>query len=265
MSAVKVDKDYLIGSEVIIETDCLPILGMISGRATPDLAMRRWIAYIKSLNLEIRHIAGKNNAMADMLSRARFQEDENVSLDFFKTARLSAEDKGMKTLHTFNEDEYEREWLLIRRFLRTMMTDGSWTKEETLCIWKKSYQYFLKGGFLWRHPKRRTGMPRRVVVRKRDQTTLMSEFHKSPWAGHKRTWVTFEKPKEKYWWPNMYKDVLHFVSTCESCQLHSNIRHRCRDISRGCVEVRRDHGGLEPRKLESEEGGFLATRTSEWE
>ena len=29
VSAVKTDKDYLIGSEVVIETDCLPILGMI--------------------------------------------------------------------------------------------------------------------------------------------------------------------------------------------------------------------------------------------
>ena len=175
MSAVKVDKDYLIGSEVIIETDCLPILGMISGCATPDLAMLRWIAYIKSLNPEIRHIAGKNNAMADMLSRARFEdesdmisEDEDVALDFFKTAQLSAEDKDMTTLHTFNENEYEGEWLLIGRFLRTMMPDASWTKEEGLRIRKKSYQYFLKGGFLWRHPKRRTRMPRRVVVRKRD-------------------------------------------------------------------------------------------------
>ena len=77
MSAVKVDKDYLIGSEVIIETDCLPILGMISGCATPDLAMLRWIAYIKSLNLEIRHNAGKNNAMADMVSRARLQDESD--------------------------------------------------------------------------------------------------------------------------------------------------------------------------------------------
>ena len=58
---MKVDKDYLIGSEVIIERFCLPILGMISGYATPDLAMLRWISYIKSLNPEIRHIAGKNN------------------------------------------------------------------------------------------------------------------------------------------------------------------------------------------------------------
>ena len=40
---------------------------------------------------------------------------------------------------------------------------------------------------------------------------------------------------------------------------------RCRDISRGCVEVGQDHGGLEQRNLKSEEGGFLATRSSEWE
>ena len=76
--------------------------------------MRRWISYIKSLNPEIRHIAGKNNVMADMLSRARFEdesdmvsEEEDVPLDFFKAARLSTENKGMPTLHTFNENEYE--------------------------------------------------------------------------------------------------------------------------------------------------------------
>ena len=163
MSAVKVDKDYLIGSEVVIETDCLPILGMISGCATPDLAMLRWIAYIKSLNPEIRHIAGKNNAMADMLSRARFKdefsdmvsEDENVALDFFKVAQLSAKDRGTPTLHAFNENEYEGEGLLIGRFLRTMMADASWKKKEALQIRKKAYQYFLKGGFLWRQEDRR--------------------------------------------------------------------------------------------------------------
>ena len=75
-------------------------------------------------------------------------ETEDVALDFFKTTRLSAEDKGMTTLHTFNENEYEGEWLLIGRFLRTMMPDASWTKEEAPQIRKKAYQYFLKGGFL---------------------------------------------------------------------------------------------------------------------
>ena len=68
VSAVKTDKDYLIGSEVIIETDCLPILGMISGCATPDLAMLRWIAYIKSLNPEIR-CRGENRPQAQSVHK----------------------------------------------------------------------------------------------------------------------------------------------------------------------------------------------------
>ena len=76
-------------------------------------------------------------------------EDEDVALDFFKSARLSAEDKDTQTLHAFNEDDYKGEWLLIGRFLRTLTTDGSLTMEEALRIRKKAYQYFLKEGFLW--------------------------------------------------------------------------------------------------------------------
>ena len=77
---------------MVIEMDCLPIVGMILGCATPDLAILRWISYIKSLNPKIRHIGGKNSVMAEMLSKAKFKDesdmvskDEDVALDFFKT------------------------------------------------------------------------------------------------------------------------------------------------------------------------------------
>ena len=74
VTAIKTDREYLIGAEVIIETDCLPVLGMMRCCTIPDVAMLRWIAYIKSLNPDVRHISGKDNVMADMLSRARFEE-----------------------------------------------------------------------------------------------------------------------------------------------------------------------------------------------
>ena len=53
MSAIKSDRDYLIGAEVVIETDCLPILGMMRCYMIPDVAMLRWIVYVKSLNPEV--------------------------------------------------------------------------------------------------------------------------------------------------------------------------------------------------------------------
>jgi hypothetical protein len=120
VSAMKADRDHLIGTEVVIETDCLPILGMVSGCATSDLAMLRWIAYIRSLNPEIRHISGKDNVMADMLSRARFNdengmdsEDEEVGVDFFEAAHLTKERASTPMLNEFDESKYDGECLLL--------------------------------------------------------------------------------------------------------------------------------------------------------
>jgi hypothetical protein len=153
ISAVTADKDHLIRTEVVIETDYLPILGMVSGCATPDLAMLRWIAYIKSLNPEIRHISRKDNAMADMLSRARFDdesgmisENEDVEVDFFEAAHLVTERGSTLTLSEFNESEYDGEWLRIGRFLKTMTPAADWTREEAEQIRKKAYRFFLRDG-----------------------------------------------------------------------------------------------------------------------
>ena len=69
----------MIRAEVVIETDFLPILGMMRCCMIPDVAMLRWIAYVKSLNPDVQHISGKDNAVADMLSRAWFGVDITVS------------------------------------------------------------------------------------------------------------------------------------------------------------------------------------------
>ena len=107
VSVIKSYCDYLIGAEVIIRTNYLPILGMISGCSTPDIAMLCWIAYIKSLNPEIRHVAGKHNVVADVLSRSRYDgeedrhsDEEDVRSDFFTSSYA-------RVLTTFIEEDYE--------------------------------------------------------------------------------------------------------------------------------------------------------------
>ena len=93
MFAIKADKDYLIDTKVVVEMDCFPILGMISRSSILDLSMLKWIPYIKLMNLEVCHILGKNNVMADMLLRVRYEgksdmvsEDEDDALQFFKAS-----------------------------------------------------------------------------------------------------------------------------------------------------------------------------------
>ena len=67
---------------------------MVSGCATPGLAMLRCIAYIKSLNLEIRHISGKDNTMADMLSRARFEDEDGMVSEMKNSVQTSSNRQG---------------------------------------------------------------------------------------------------------------------------------------------------------------------------
>ena len=152
---------------------------MVSGCTTPDLGMLKWIAYIKFLNPEIWHISGKDNAMVDMFSRARFvdednmvTEDEELGVDFFESAQVMAKGRGAPALNEFNENEYEEEWLRIGRFLRTLTPDVVWTNDETNRIRKKAYYFFLWDGSIWKHPKKGDGVPLQVVAKKEEQEEL---------------------------------------------------------------------------------------------
>ena len=156
---VSADKDYVIRTEVIIEMDCLPILGIVFGCATPAMAMLKWLAYIQSMSPEIRHMFEKDNMMADMLSRAWYgdedvmvSEDEEVGVDFFESVYVTTRAGSTPALNEFNEGEYDGEWLQIGRFLMMMTPDATWTKDEAAVSKRKrtgsSYGTGTYGGTL---------------------------------------------------------------------------------------------------------------------
>ena len=99
-------------------------------------------------------------------------------------------------------------------------------KEEANQIRNKAYRFFLRDETIWKHPKKRNGVPLRVVAKKEEQGELLMAYNESPLAGHRETWATFEKLKGKYWWQGLYRDVHRFVMTCKSCQMHSIVLHR---------------------------------------
>ena len=230
VSAVKTDRDYLIGAEVVIETDCLPVLGMLRCCTIPDVAMLRWVAYIKSLNPEVCHIAGKDNAVADMLSRARFgdcvteSDNEDVLEDYFSSERVVR----VSTIQEFREEEYEGDSLRIGRMLSELegASNNTGGRDRSRDMKRLVHKFFLSDGLLWREPKKLGESPLRVVGTVEQQRRIMSDFHESEWAGHRGTWATFAKIKQRYWWKGMYRDVARFVETCEKCQAYSTVRHR---------------------------------------
>ena len=178
---------------------------MIASCSTPDIAMLRWIAYIKSLNPEFRHIAGKDNMVADMLSRARFEDEdqpnnEDNDKDYFTSYSISHMDTIAKTSHQlFIKEDYDHEFLMIGLYLSTMSKQPQWDQATFKRVRRKAYGYFLHEGHLWKHPKKSPGTPLRVLCMQNDRLQVMKECHESLWAGHCGIWATFAKIKERYW------------------------------------------------------------------
>ena len=132
--------------------------------------------------------------MTDMLSRSRFDdedgmvsEDEEVGMDFFKTAYVMTREGSTPTVNEFDGSKCDGEWLQIGGFLKTMTPNAAWKKEEANRVRKKAYRFFLRDGSICKQPKKRDGIPLRVVATKKEQEELMATYHESPWAGHRGT------------------------------------------------------------------------------
>ena len=113
--------------------------------------MLRWIAYIKSLNPDIRHISGKDNAMVDMLLKAQFEdravesEEEEAPEDYFTSENVFR----VCGICEYLEEEYEGEALQIGRMLQ-----GKENPDSRKDICKRERQtrtFFLEDGLLWTH------------------------------------------------------------------------------------------------------------------
>ncbi|KAL2643843.1 hypothetical protein R1flu_011430 [Riccia fluitans] len=142
---MKAEKEYLT---VVVENDCLPLLRMITNCSTPDMTMLNWIAYIKSLNPKFKHITGKENVVVDMLSRARYEGEEDmvedvndVGEEFFSISHLRKDSED-----AFRQNLYDGEWLEIGRYLSMLNRQEGWMDGEFRRVRRKAYNYILKDG-----------------------------------------------------------------------------------------------------------------------
>ncbi|KAL3687707.1 hypothetical protein R1sor_014016 [Riccia sorocarpa] len=229
-TALRTDRNFLIGAVVMLETDCLPLLGMIANCSTLDITMLRWIAYIRNFNPELKHIAGKENVVADMLSRARYEGEEEMILaaeeENRREAWCQAREVSDSEVLPFREDLYSGKLRDIGLYLSSLEKPEGCSDAEFKKVRHKAYGFLLHEGYLWKRPKRRDGVLLRVVDDRDTKLQLLKEFHDTLWAGHCGIWATYTKLKERYWWKGMYSDVDKFVGSCLHCQFYSKVRHR---------------------------------------
>ena len=136
----------------------------------------RWLSFLSEFDMDIKHIKGKENKVADALSRNACQNINNIG----SSAQIDVEYLVNKAA---NQDPiYET---LLVQLQKKEKIDFTQNQKGLICY------------------KNRLYIPN-VESFKRE---ILDAYHKKPYAGHPRYQKMLTALKKKLFWPGMKRDV----------------------------------------------------------
>ena len=164
----------------------------------------RWLLLLQEFNIMVIDRPGKENQVADFLSRLN-TEGENVPVfDEFPDEHLFA-----LATHT--------PWFAdIANYLATGELPQHLSSKEKQRIIRLSATYSWMGGDLY---KTGPNLIIRRCVKEDEMHDILKASHDGPCGGHfsdKRT--AYKILQSGYYWPTLFRDAKRYVRSCDSCQ-----------------------------------------------
>ena len=230
LKSLKKFRFWLFGRFFSIQTDSQALVWLLNQPPNdlPNAMMTRWLAYIRLFDFDVAHVPGNKNGAADGLSRrGRAPEDESDEDpdDYFESRlySVSAEPSLMQLIRVYlNEGEYDGDDLILGHYLETLRRPDGMTDAQYQQFRKKSRNFFVRDGLLFKRGRKRGLPPRRVVGLARQRTEIIRRLHDE--IGHRGKQATFEHVSRRYQWKGLYDDVANYVKFCEECQRRARNR-----------------------------------------
>ncbi|EGT41840.1 hypothetical protein CAEBREN_11901 [Caenorhabditis brenneri] len=234
--ALRAFKVYIYGSKVVIHTDHRPLIFLMKRHKVNDV-LARWLVELQQYNIDIVHIDGKRNTIADCLSRppddgkplADKDLEDIIEFPYCLTihgVKRLFRPRGKNTvIDLITEQLKDKELSVLRKFLedpnndsikvptkfRDIMDRLEFTSQELLVV-------HYNGG-------------RRILVPEKIKRMLFDSFHENMSSGGHLCWrKSLEKAQRRYFWPGMRGDFLEWTNQCLPCQKRRNLAPANREL-----------------------------------
>jgi hypothetical protein len=195
MTALGAWRPYLHGAPFKVITDHQSLRYLST---QPSLSKRqvRWMEKMAEFDMEIEYQPGKNNVVADALSR---RADQHVAA----VTRSSVVPSN--TLHDRIRAAYQDDPLC-----RSLLDNSNARRSD----------HVVRNGLLYKDGKLY------VPNNKQIKTIIMHESHDTPTAGHMGADKTVLLVSRHFYWPRLSTDVREYVTSCHACQSNKAVNQQ---------------------------------------
>jgi hypothetical protein len=203
---------YLIGNFFILRTDHKPLVALFGeNKGLPQMAanrLQRWALFLSEFDYKIEHIKGKDNPVADFMSRmprklntiSEEYSEKGLYINFAETVKEWPIDNE----EVRKQSSIDKEIKVVMEFVKK----DQWPNkiEENLKPYYNIRENLTaeKGILMWGH---------RIVIPKILRKTLLQELH----AGHFGMNRTKTLARSVLYWPSIDKDIENMIKSCMPC------------------------------------------------
>ena len=216
--AVKSFRPYLEGRRFTLYTDSEAVRWL---RETPhsNPKFARYIIGLEAFDFEIARVPGKDNVVADALSRqsmAWLGPATEQSLPRIAVVRPKNEWPKMDDAEMAASQRKDELLVRIRHALTSRPPKGVSYESQRA-------QFALVNDVLYKKNPKDTGRRYLLCLPKNKTLAVMKRMHDHPESGHTGRDKMLTMLRDRFWWPRQASEVRDYVRTCDHCQRHAAV------------------------------------------